>query len=103
MPARDPKAEMNTGRNRWRVVSTALPHRDRLAYSAEWMPEMGSQPSRTPNRSMQMSASQNPGMEKPMNTKTVMDRSVTLPRLSAEITPRGMAARKMMTMEEMLM
>ena len=51
---------------------------------------------------MQMSASQNPGMENPMNTKTVIDRSVILPRRTAEITPSGMATKKMMIMEEML-
>ena len=103
MPAKDPKAEMKTGRKRCRVVSTTLPQSGRFMYSGEWIPEMGSQPSRTPKRSMQMSASQKPGMEKPMNTNTVMARSSALPRLSAEMTPKGMAARKMMIMEEMLM
>ncbi len=67
------------------------------------MPEMGSHPSRTPRRSMQMSASQKLGTEKPMNTNTVMARSRMLPRLTAEITPSGMATRKMRIMEEMLM
>jgi hypothetical protein len=103
IPASDPKAEMKTGKKRCLVVSTTLPHSGRFIYSLEWMPDMGSQPSLTPKRSMQMSASQKPGMENPMNTKTVMDRSRALPLLSAEITPKGMAARKMMIMDEMLM
>ena len=64
---------------------------------------MGSHPSLTPRKSMQMSASQNPGIEKPTNTNTVIDRSSTEPRRTADTTPRGMATRKMITMDATLM
>ncbi len=51
---------------------------------------------------MRIRAIQNPGTENKIKTRTVIDLSARLPCRTAEITPRGMAIKKMITIEAIL-
>ena len=83
------------GRTRWLRKSHCCCQKDRYSQFSERRPEMGSQPSCTPNRIISSRASQKSGVAKPTNTKIV----VTLSKIEycrvADSTPMGTASARM--------
>ena len=61
----------------------------KLSKSSDAIPETGSHPKFMQNRFMRSSASQNSGVENPMNTNMVVSLSGSFPLLTALVMPRG--------------